>query len=151
KTSSTPKWLRAQSTPLFSRHGCSWQSGLARGAGSNPTAFQAVSFQPPRPGNGGWGGRVSPKRARGDGPQVPRDMGDEVSVQDSARGHRRAGARPAETDLRGAGSDDYSWGGVAGPHPHAARGAAAVVALEAGAVPEREVVAYACTGIRCAV
>jgi phosphohistidine phosphatase len=40
---------------------------LARGARFNPTAFQAVSFQPPTRVNGGWGGRVSPKRARGDG------------------------------------------------------------------------------------
>jgi hypothetical protein len=34
--------------------------GLARGARFNPTAFQAVSFQPPCRVNGGWSGRVSP-------------------------------------------------------------------------------------------
>ncbi len=120
---------------------------VARGAGSNPTAFQAVSFQPPRPGNGGWGGRVSPKRARGDGSEVSGDMGDEVSVQDSAGRYRGAGARPAETDLHGAGSDDHSRRGVARSRPHAGGGAAATGALEAGAVPEGPVVAAAAAGV----
>ena len=50
---------------------------------------------------------------------------------------------PAKTDLRGAGSDDYSRGGIAGSRPHAGGGAAAVVTLETGAVPEEAVVADA--------
>jgi hypothetical protein len=75
----------------------------------------------------------------------------EVSVQDSAGRHRGAGARPAKADLRGAGGHDYSGRGLAGSCPHAGGGTAAVVAVEAGAVPERAVLALTATSSpRCA-
>jgi len=74
-------------------------------------------------------------------------LGDEVPVQDPARRHRGAGARPAEADLCGAGSDDCPGRRVPRSHPHVAGGASAAGTLETGAVPERPIVALAATGV----
>ena len=62
--------------------------------------------------------------------EVPHDLDHEVSVQDTAGARRRACARSDPADLPGAGSNDHSRGGVAGPHPHAGVGAAAAGAVQ---------------------
>src|SRR5947208_1616883 len=70
-------------------------------------------------------------------------MDHEVSVQGVAGRSRGACARPAQTDLRGAGGADHSGSGIARSHPHVGGGAAATGARQARAVPEGAIVADA--------
>ena len=74
-------------------------------------------------------------------------MGNQVSIQGAARANRRAGARCDTPDMRGPGCSDRTGLSVAGPHPHAAVGAAALISGETGAIHQGSVVAEAAAGI----
>jgi len=71
----------------------------------------------------------------------------EVPLQSAAGrcGGTNPGLDPA--DLSGAGGRDFAGGGLAGPRPYSGVGAAAFVAVEAGAICQGEVVAAAPGGV----
>ena len=120
---------------------------LAPGARSKPTAFQAVSFQPPSSVEGGRGGGIPAHGARGHGSEVPHGLDHQVSVSDVAGRCCGAIAGVDPLDLCGTGSDDHPRGGVAGSHPPVGGGAASDLPGEAGAVHQGAVVAAAATGV----
>jgi len=69
-------------------------------AGSKPTAFQAVSFEPPDPRENRGDGGIQTKRARGLRSEVSHDLVYEVPKEGIAREDSGACARPDTSNLR---------------------------------------------------
>ncbi len=116
-------------------------------ARSKPTAFQAVSFEPPDPRENRRDGGISAKRARGLRLEVSHDLVHKVSEEDTAREDSRACARPDTADLRGTSSSDRARLSIAGSHPPAAGSAADTGPGKVGAVQQRAFVPASSGGI----
>jgi hypothetical protein len=98
-------------------------------------------------GRGLRGGGIPSRWARGHGSEVSHGVDHEVPVSSATRGCRGAGSRADPSDLRGAGSDHHPGSGLAGSYPYVGGGAAADLAVEAGAVHQGAVVAAVATRV----
>ena len=74
-------------------------------------------------------------------------MGHEVPIQGDARTDSGAYARVDTADLPGKERCNHTRGDLAGPHPHAAVGAATASTGEGGAIHQGKIVATAAGGI----
>jgi hypothetical protein len=81
------------------------------------------------------------------GHKVSPDLDHEVSVPDIAWRSGRASPRCDSADMPGAGGDDCTRVGVAGPHPSVGVGATVVVASEVGVVREKVSQTVSCSRI----
>src|SRR5580698_10844687 len=88
-------------------------------ARSKPTAFQAVSFEPPDPRENRGDGGIQAECARGFRPEVPHDLVYEISKENPAGKDSGACARPDPADLCCTECDDRERVGVSGPHSSA--------------------------------
>ena len=120
---------------------------LAPSARSNPTAFQAVSFERLDPYENREDDGIPAKRARGLRPEVSLSLVYKVPLQDTAWEGSRACSRSDQTDLPSTGGCNRAWSGITRPRPSVAGGTADPGSGEVGTVHKGKIFAASAGGV----